>query len=324
MADSVPVVYLLHGEDSHGMAGFVHAIQEKLGDPTNAEMNTTYIEGSLDLEALRAAASAVPFLAPRRVVILENASKRLQSQTTREKFLSILDGLPESTAMVLLEQTTLDKKHWLIKWAEGAQERAYVREYTPPKGAKMANWIKKYAASQGGQIAPPAASLMAEHVGDDTRMATLEVDKALAYVNFSRPVEVEDVEETAAFAAGGGDFFAFIDSIAQRDGRKAMNMLKRLLDEQDPLPLFFSLVGHFRLLLQTRELYENGSRDAAVANALDIHPYRAKKLTTQAGTLSLASIEGIYKRLQEYDLEIKTGQLDPELALETMIAALTG
>jgi len=324
MADSAPVVYLVHGEDEFAVSNFVKALQEKLGDPSTAEMNTTVItEDAYDLEELRDATSAVPFLAPRRLVVLENAGRKLKSQDQREKFTALLEGLPQSTALVLVERKALDEEHWLMKWAAAAGKRAFVRGFTVPKGPQMTRWIVGAVKKQGGEITPQAAAFLAESVGDNPRMAALEIDKVLAYVNYTRPVEVDDVDAVAAYVGGQADFFKFIDAIAQRNGKNAMGMLRNLLEEQVPIVLFFSIVGHFRLLLQAREVYEGGGKDATVAKALGIHPYRAKKLVAQARTLSLDTLENIYRRLLAYDLEIKTGQLDAELALETMVAALT-
>ncbi len=115
----IPVVYILHGEDEFGMAGFVLTMQDKLGDATTADMNITRLEGkaNLDLEALRAAASAMPFLAPRRMVVVENPISRLKSQPQRDKLKTIMDSLPPTTALVLVEGKMLKQSHWLLKWA---------------------------------------------------------------------------------------------------------------------------------------------------------------------------------------------------------------
>ena len=298
---------------------------EKMGDPSMAEMNTTrFDDGGFSLEDLRAAASAVPFLSSRRLVIVEDISRRLTQKSEQEKFTALLDGLPETTALVLSERQTLKDHHWLVKWANQAGGRAYLRSYPLPKGAKLTDWIRSYAAGQGGEISYQAAALLAESVQEVPRMAAMEVDKLLAYVNYARPVEVDDVEMAAAFASGQGDYFTFMDAIAARNGRKAMDMLQKLLDEQDAVPLFFSLVSHFRLVLQAREIYEHGGKDETVAKRLHIHPYRAKKTTMQARSLSLAALEQMYLRLQQLDLEIKTGRIDGELALETLVLELTG
>jgi DNA polymerase-3 subunit delta len=299
-------------------------MEEKLGDPTTADMNITRFEGGgFDVEDLRAAAAAMPFLAPRRLVVVDNISKKYTRKEQYSKLIEMMDGLPPTTALVLAEKSPLKDSHWLMKWAKTAGDRAYVRAFNVPKGAQMANWIRAYAGEKGGEISHQAAALLAENVQDVPRMAALEVDKLLAFVNYARPVDVDDVEMAAAFVGGQGDYFAFMDSIAARNGRKAMDMLQKLLDEQDPLPLFFSLVGHFRLVLQAREIYENGGTDQTVAKTLGIHPFRAKKMTVQARTMPLQSLENMYLHLQRLDLEIKTGQIDPALALESMVAELT-
>lgn len=324
MNASAPIVYILHGEDEFGIAEFLHAMQEKLGDPTTAEMNITRFENAgFNVEDLRASATAMPFLAARRLVIVENISKKYTRKEQYGKLIELMDGLPPTTAFVLVERNLLKDSHWLMKWAKEADGRAYVRSFDVPKGAQMANWIRNYAGEQGGEISHQAAALLAENVQDVPRMAALEVNKLLAFVNYARPVDIDDVEMAAAFVGGQGDYFGFMDSLAARNGRKAMDMLQKLMDEQDPLPLFFSLVSHFRLVLQAREIYENGGTEKTVASTLGIHPYRAKKMTVQARTMPLQSLENMYLRLQQLDLEIKTGQIDPALALESLVAELT-
>jgi len=323
MSKPAPVVYLLHGEDEFGIKEFIHSMQEKLGESSMAEMNTTWLDKGAGLESIRSTGSAAPFLTPRRLVVVEEIAQRYKSAADQEKFTAMLAGLPQTTALALVEYKTLTAKNWLLKWAKKEKERAYVRAYSVPQGAKMADWIRKQATEQGGEISFQAAALLAESVQDSPRTAALEVDKLLAYVNYQRPVDVDDVEAAAAFGGGPVDYFGFLDAIAARNSRKAMAMLEKLLDERDHIGLFFSLVGHFRLVLQTREIYENGGQDQAVAKQLKIHPYRAKKMLAQARTLPLKNLEKIYMRLQALDQEIKIGKIKPQLALETLVMELS-
>lgn len=324
MTDPAPVVYILHGEDEYGMSQFVSAMQEKLGDPANAEMNITHLDGdSLDMNQLVNAASAMPFLAPRRIVVLENPVKKMKASEQKDAFTAFLDDLPQTTAMVLVAKSTLKETHWLLKWAKQAKGRSYVRKYSVLKGPQMANFVRKYSKDQGGEMTPQAAALLAEFVGEDPRMAAMEVDKLLAFVNYSRPIDEDDVNEAAAVSGSQADFFVLIDSLAAKNGKLGLKMLRGLLEEQHPLQLFASVVGHFRVLIQTRELVEAGRGEAEVAKELHIHPYRAKKLTAEARRLSLEGLEAIYNRLLDYDLEIKTGQIEAELALETLVVTLT-
>lgn len=324
MSASAPIIYLLHGEDEFGMAQFIDNMVEKLGDPTTAEMNINRLDGKkFNLDELRNAASAIPFLSPRRIVVMDNASKKIKQKAMQEKFLALLDTLPQSTALVILEKKPLTEKNWLLKWAKAAGGRVYIRAYRRLSGPEMTKWILNFAKEQGGVFEHQAAALLSEMVADEPRIAANEVLKLLAYVNYSRPVDADDVDLLAAFAGRQGDFFKLIDGIASGNGRQAMDMLQLLLDERDALPLFFSLVGHFRLLVQTREIFENGGVEGSAAKELNIHPYRAKKLFAQAKTMSLNTLEMIYRKLLEYDYQIKTGKISGDLALETLVVVLS-
>lgn len=319
-----PVVYLFHGEDETAMHDAVAGLQSKLGDATTVEMNSARFEApSISLDALRNAAQATPFLAARRLVTLKNASRVFNSETTRELFAQFLEQVPSTTALVLLEIPELKTNHWLIKWTQSAGARAFTRIYNLPKGAQMAAWIREKAKELGGELQPQAAASLAQLVGNDKEAATREIEKLLAYAAYQRPVEAADVAALSLPSGEQGDFFALIDSLTSGNSARAMEMLESLLVERDHIMLFFSLVGHFRLLLQARELVETGRGDVDLAKELGIHPYRAEKLSAQARRFTMETLEAIYQRLLDLDHQMKTGKIEPDLAMETLVAGIS-
>ncbi len=325
MTKADPVVYLLHGDDEFAMTQVVAKMQAKLGDPATAEMNITRIDGrSLALNDLRNVTSAMPFLADRRLVILSQPAGKLKSERDRDAFRKIMEGLPPSTALVILENKKLKGNSWLLNWVGKNKERVFVKLCEKPKGGAMIRWILDHVKEVDGEITHQAAGLLAELVGGDTRTASLEINKLMSYVNCQRAIEVEDVESLVALVAGHGEYyFALIDALAQREGRQAMDLLYKLLDQQPTLLLFHSLVGQFRMLLLTREALEGGGGDQRVADKLSIHPYRAKKLAEHARRLELSMLEDLMRQMLDLDEKIKTGQIEAELALETLVASLT-
>ncbi|MCL5429511.1 MAG: DNA polymerase III subunit delta [Chloroflexi bacterium] len=323
MADS-PTVYLFHGDDENAMHDAVAGLQSKLGDAAAAGMNTASFEGpSISFDALRNAAQATPFLATRRLVTLKGASKVFSAEAARERFLQFLEQIPPSTALVLMEIPELNEKHWLVKWMKSAGGRGFVREFNLPKGAQMAAWIREKANELGGEIQPQAAAALAQLIGSDKEAATREIEKLLAYAAYHRPVEAADVATISLPSGEQGDFFALIDSLTSGHGARAMEMLEALFLERDHIMLFFSLVGHFRLLLQARELVDTGRGDINLAKELGIHPYRAEKLAAQARRFSMGTLEAIYNRLVELDEQIKTGKIETGLAMEIFVAELS-
>ncbi len=331
-----PIVYFLHGNDPYEIRRHVEAMIHQMGDDRSlADLNITRLDGrQASLEELHAAANAMPFLAERRMVILTNPFARIQSDAARKRFLALLNGLPSSTALLLIVEDELEGRgrnrdwrslpnkptHWIRKWLGEAGSRAYYQLCQLPLLNEMPDWIRKEARRNGGQFNPEAASALVAHVGNDTQLASLEIDKLLTYVDFKRPVEAGDVEELTA-QVGEADIFAMVDGMAQGNVRQALGLLHRLLETQDPLSIFGMIARQFRLLLQTRELIDEG-RGSQVAADLHLHPFVADKLTSQARRFSLEQLEEIYRRLLVIDEAMKTGQMPADLALDTFVAAL--
>lgn len=338
MGETPPVVYVLHGEDEHAIAAFLKGMESKLGDPGTAAMNTTRLDGNTStIEQVVAAASAMPFLAQRRLVIFTHPLARLpdkpdqgKNKAAQEKFLAAIERLPVTTALALVEYRLLTsesqrknkKIHWLEKWAVEKKGYAFLKAFPLPKGAEMIPRLQELARKGDGQIAPDAASLLATLVDGDPRMAEQEIQKLLAYVNYRRSIGVEDVQAVTA-DANQGNIFALVDALVNRDGRKAIDMLQRLLEYQDYFGVFGMVVRQFRQLLVTRDILEHGGGRNDITRELRVGPYAADKLLAQARRFQTPDLERIYHCLLEVDEAVKTSQMPDNLALETFVVALT-
>lgn len=331
MADPAPVVYLLHGDDEFAINQFLAGIEAKLGDDAMAQMNTTRLDGrSYDPANLNAVANIVPFLAKRRLVVLEHPLNRLTSPSSRQTFLETLEKIPQTTAMVLVEyrQLTSEKDrrvgkiHWLERWGQEHSECVFMKVFLLPKGPAMARWIQDRTREEGGQMTSHAAALLANLVDDDPRLADQEIRKLLAYVNYQRAIEPDDVDALTA-DYGQGDIFEMVDALGNQDGRRTMGMLHRLLESQDPFSIFGMIVRQFRLLLLAREILDAGGQPIDAVRALKLHPFVAGKIFDQARHFTIPVLERIYHRLLDIDEAMKTSQMSGGLALDTMVAALT-
>ena len=333
MAESTPVIYFLHGEDEYAIAQTLTDLEKRLGDQATAEMNTSRLDGATyDLDKLLSVASAMPFLAKRRLVILSDLLGRLNNPPAQKKFQEQLAKIPATTALILVENRKLisdkdrreGKKHWLERWAESQGERALVKYYPLPKGPELTGRIQEMARKAGGQIDPEAANLLADLVDGDLRLAFQEVQKLLAYVNYSRAVEPDDVQMVTA-DVGQGDVFVLVDAMGNRDGKKAQNMLHRLLEYQDYFAIFGMVVRQFRFLILAREILDGGGSKDEIVRGLKLYSnaWLADRLMLQARRFTAADLAGIYRRLLEVDQAVKTSQMPGDLALEMLVASLT-
>jgi DNA polymerase-3 subunit delta len=326
-----PIIYILHGDDEFGMNEFVASMVVKMGDSTTAEMNITRLEGkTFTPESLLSVTHAMPFLADRRLVVLNDPLGSMKSPNVRAKFKSILENVPTTTALVLIIPRPLvnkqdkrnDGKHWLQQWAAEQDGRVYIREYTSLDGHDMAVWIQNKAVELGGKFSYQAAGHLAEFVQNDPRLATQEINKLLSYVNYNRPVEPDDVERLTPYS-GIGDVFKMVDALGNRNGELALRMLHRLLDVDDPLRLFGMIVRQFRMLLQTREMLDSGFGESEISKSLKTHSFVARKLIGQVRNFTIEALEEIYHKLLNTDEAIKTGQMAGDVALDMLITSLT-
>jgi DNA polymerase-3 subunit delta len=174
----------------------------------------------------------------------------------------------------------------------------------------------------GGEIKHRAALRLAAVVGADLRLLDQEIVKLVTYTAGEGAIAEPDVEMLVPYSQEAV-IFDLVDALGHRDGRTAARTLHRLLEEgEHPLGLFGMIVRQFRLLIQVKELKAKGATAREVATTLGIHPFPAGKLHTQASHFTTAQLEKVYRHLSETDVEIKTGEIRPEVALDLLVAGL--
>jgi DNA polymerase-3 subunit delta len=328
-----PAIYIFDGDDEFAISESIEKILQRLGDSNIAEMNTTRLDGrSFLMSQLEDSVATMPFLAPKRLVILTHPTYHLNDKQQQEKFIHFLNTVKPTSKLLLVEYDFLthDKErrngrlNWLEKWATSPAQanRVFLRHHPQPGGAMMVRWIQDYAKNLGGQFTPQAAITLTNLVGDDTRLVSQEIYKLLSYVNFSRPVDADDVEHLTPLTAKIGDF-ELVNALRDRNGRKAQSLLHRSLEDEDPLRIFQGIVYQIRTLILAREILDDHGTVNDFPKSLKIAAYPARLAMESASRFSEKFLELIYHRLLELDAAIKTGQMETDLALELLVIELT-
>ena len=331
--DEKPVVYIFYGDDEFAISQAADQLVEHIGEASVAEINTTRLEGSASEGEIVAAATTLPFLADRRLVILNSPLSRMKEKQAHENFCAMLNRLPASAALVIIipdrmryrqnswQWNTLNENHWLMKWAQEAGKRAYLKAYQLPAMGKMPHWIQTRAQELGGEISLDAAQELTSLVENDTRQAAQEIKKLLTYVNFSRPVTPQDVMRLITFS-GDLNPYDMVDAIAQGSKVKAIELLHSLLQVESDYKLFSMVVRQFRQLIQTRELIDEGKGSPQVEKVLGVYPSIARKLIYQANRFDMQQLVGLHHRLLEMDKDVKTGGMGVEVALNLLVTGM--
>jgi DNA polymerase-3 subunit delta len=343
-----PHITFLYGNDEYAIAQRVREFASAFADQFQAEMNTTHLDAeTMTEDQWSNAVNALPFLAPQRLVLLANPSRRFAGTRSEEDradsvksaarsqarigFLESLSKIPVSTRLVMwehvdvqswgspAEQQKKDEKHWLVKWMK--ENALGLERHALPMAAEMPGWIVKYAKAQGGQMAGAAAARLAEMVGTDTRQAVQETTKLLTYVNWSRPVTAADVEALSPLTAEP-DVFAMVDALAAGKTGRAQRLLHRLFEAQDAFSTWGMIVRQFRLLLLAREVLDQRGGEPEAVKALGVTRFVARKALGQARGFTMPRLEAIYHRLLEIDEAAKTGRMPLDLGIDILFAEL--
>lgn len=335
-----PTIHLLRGDDELAIQQYIEEIKHSLGDAAMVEMNTTRLDGtSYREEDLSSAAFAMPFLAEKRLVILTHPLSRLTNKDLQDRFLKLLERIPETTLLLLVLKDTwrykrsksggwevdwgiLKPNHWLIKWSQTSGGRALLVDLKLPQQKNMAEWIQKKAREMGGQFKPAAAETLAEMVGTDTSQAVQEIEKLLTYVNFQAAVETVDVKKLTASGLQS-NVFDLLDAVSDGNPAVAVKNLEGLLEQSDPANLFYLLVRQFRLLLQAREILDEGGSVSNIQAELNQPSFVAEKIQRQARRFNMAELEDIYHKLLTLDEEMKTSQITPLLGIQLLVAEVS-
>lgn len=321
-----PTFYILHGEDDLAIDETVDKMRKALGE--NADLNTSEFDGQgANVQEILNAASSYPFLADARLIIVRGligwVTRKGAGETGKKAVELLKQALPElpDTARLVMMEAPLDDNNAIIKVAKESG-RGYVKQFSAPKD--MRAWVIKRALdAYDANITPPAADALASVIGTDLRRADNELIKLVSYVEEGTPITEEHVATLTPYVAEA-NLFNMIDAIAEGRGNLALKLMHRALREKEnsPFSLFGRIVSHFRNLLLAKEALVQGTSVMTAVGAR--HPFVAEKFTKQARKFSLEELESIYRRLQRYDMDMKIGRIDADLALDLFVSQVSG
>jgi DNA polymerase-3 subunit delta len=339
------LIRVLHGDNEFGIAESVREIRASLGEDA-AESNTIEFEGrNFKPGEVEAAARTVPFLADRRLVLVRGLLRRLDTtNATRgrggadaaqmstsgwDKFGEMLARLPDTTELVFVDTFPTGPNNKLKD--NGGAIRALkssdaldISVYSTPRGRAVGDWIRARVMSEGVQASPSAIARLNDLVGPNLRLLDQEIRKLSLYVG-DRVIQPDDVEIMVA-PAREANIFAAVDAILERRPGMAMRALYQLLDDGASVQYILSmLTRQTRMLILARHLRERGVDEGEIGNRIGLRAaFALRKTLEQAVRFSHEYLAEAHRSLGEADLSYKSGQVRDRVALEMVVARLSG
>jgi len=119
------------------------------------------------------------------------------------------------------------------------------------------------------------------------------------------------------------NIFLLTEALAVKNIKTAHKIFTDLMvQKEEPIKLIVMIANQFRLFKQIQILQRQGLYEKDIATILSVHPYRVKIAAGQARRFQMAEIDGILKSLAEMDLNIKSGFVNSQDALELFILGM--
>ena len=329
------MLYILQGEDDFSLTRSLEEIKRGIGDQALLETNTTTLSGQqVTLDQLRTVCETAPFLAEKRLVIVQGLLGRFEPQgksrrrkktapATEQKngyksLAAYLTKVPDSTVLVLVDGR-IKSNNPLLKELSA---RAEVRPFPLLKEDRLRQWIQKEVTEQSAGMSQQAVDLLAKLVGGNLWVMANEINK-LAIFASGRRIDVGDIKAIVSYAQEA-NVFGMIDAILDFKVGAAERLLEQLLQRgAAPAYLLVMLSRQVRMIVRAKELKRQRKPEVEIQSRLGLTSgFALRKTLEQAQRYPLERLKQMYHKLLETDLSVKTGKFEGGLALNLLIAEL--
>lgn len=305
-------VYLLCGEEAYLRRQYRDRIKKALmGD--GDLMNLHFFEGKgIVVSEVVDLAQTMPFLAERRVLVIENSGFFKKGGEELAAYLNE----PSPSAFFLFVEPEIDKRSKLYKTVS---TKGRIIECKTPDEATLKRWVVELLAKDGKRITGRDLDCFLEKTGTDMENIRGEVEKLICYCMDREAVTARDIEEVCVRQVSSR-IFEMVEAVADKRQRQAMELYYDLLTlKEPPMRILFLIARQFNLLLQVKELKNKGYDANTIGTKTGLAGFIAKKYVAQAAKFKEAELRTALSDCVETEEAVKTGRMNDIMSVELLI-----
>ena len=329
-------VYLLAGEEHY----YIEKAREKLfaqlfASPQEQAGALQKLTGVLDTDDLVGLIETTPFFASKNVLLLQDTSlfkenkeegdsKKPGKDKKMERLLATLADMPEFSYVIFVQNGKADKRRKLYKAIEKC---GAVLEADAVRAWNINDWLQGKLQSMNKDMDREAMAYFSGVVSTMQTISLEFLDKEFDKLAlFTKERQITKDLLTKVFAGlPEVSVFAMLDAISERKAKKAMQLLRRQLNDGTYFTVILALLTrHVRQLWQAQTLQKQGIRGKALAKPLELNPFIAEKLGRAAMQFPEAVLKRNMLELIDADYFLKTGQAGEEVLEHAVIDLCRG
>ncbi len=352
------MVYVLYGPDSFSLQQRLGEIKSGLGETELLGFNTQALDAAgLKPEQLAAICQAMPFMTSKRLVIVEGLLSRFEivkgvsasgGQSSDEAgppsdkepppfqsgkgesvveerpegkkelpvFLKVIKGVPESTVLILVDGEVRKNNPLLAALSSVAR----IQVFPFFKDEELRQWIEKRAGQYDARLSAEVITDLIDLIGSNLWVLDSELQKLILFCQ-GKAITRSDVKEVVGYSRENS-VFQLVDAVLYRRIKTAQELLHQLLDAGfEPARILFMITREVRRMLLAKVAAAGKTLPPELARELSLAEEKNLRIAiSKARRYSQATLEELYHRILETDIQIKTGRYEAQLALELFVA----
>lgn len=251
-------------------------------------------------ERMHEAAQSLPFLVPRKLVVLRSPGA---NKEFAEKFEQFREDVAETNDIVIIEPK-LDKR---LGYYKQLKKHTDFKEFTVLDASGLMRYLADYAKQRGGSLSAGDIRLLIDRVGTNQLILQHELDKLLAYNPNINRASIELLTERTPQSS----IFELLDAAFAGNAQRAMALYAEQRTQRvEPQQILAMLVWQLHILAIVKTA---GPRNVdTIAKESKLNPFAVRKSQDLARRITLPQLKKLVTTLREFDVRLKSQGLNAD------------
>lgn len=315
--------YIICGEEAFMRDHCVQRITKQLTDgPAGAFNSHRFSAADCTPQALSDAIDAMPMMAERTLVRVDDLDLFKQPQSAREQYTDILSDLPDYCCVLFVYDTVdFQRNGTMKKLAACIDQNAQIVRFDKQSERDLCAWITRHFRAHEKTVTDELCRYLIFRT--DGLMTTLagEIDKIAAYQQGS--AITRGAIDAVVIPALNAQTFDISDAVVRGDYEAALCKLQELFAMQtDPIAVLGAIGAQLRRMLYARTVLSCGGAQKELMELTGLKSYPAGLTLTAARRVSDAFCQRAAELTLQTDIAMKTGADEPNRLLELLLVQL--
>ena len=308
-------LYLLYGSEAYLVSMYKKRLLTAL-DIQPDDMNfSRYSGSSINMGEVVDTAETMPFLAERRVILIEDSGIFKKPDEIMAPYLS---SVAESTVLIFVEKDA-DKRTSSYK---AASSEGTVTELNAPSEDELMRYVATRLKRENLGITRDACKELVERTAESMFILGNEIDKLTAYCSGKKGVTIEDVIEIVPEHPDGKIYY-LVNAMGEKNCRRALDIYRSLVAMQEkPAGILYMIQKQFQSMYYLDSMTEHRlSKDDACQRLgfTGKFSFKYDQLRKQMKNFPPETIRHILSDAAEYTAATHIGRLTDGAAVEMLI-----